>query len=194
LFKCDLVSLKLDAGSEKTWRAINRPPETFAWEDFEVGMRSFAQKFAGRCITETMVLRGMNDSLDDFEQVGTLLQSIHPDTAYLAIPTRPPAEDWVRPPDENRLFLAYQIFSKIPEIREVQFLVGDEGNDFVPGEDPLRDLLAILAVHPMREEAMEQYLDRIHSGWDLVCRLMREGEVMCIPYQEQRYYVRRHRL
>ena len=38
-----------------------------------------------------------------------LIKYINPEKAYILIPTRPPAEEWVNIPDENELNAAYQI-------------------------------------------------------------------------------------
>jgi wyosine [tRNA(Phe)-imidazoG37] synthetase (radical SAM superfamily) len=46
----------------------------------------------------------------------------------LAIPTRPPAETWVRPPEHGAINQAYQIFSE--KLAHVEYLIGYEGNAF----------------------------------------------------------------
>lgn len=192
LFKCDLVSLKLDAGSFEKWKKINRPPEVFAWDDFYYGVRDFVKKFSGECITETMLIKGVNDSPDDLEQIGLILQSIHPHICYISVPTRPPAEKWVSSPSEGQLLSAYQVLSGIKEIQSVKFLIDYEGNEFTPGQSIERDLLAIVSVHPMREEAINRYLERSHSNWGVVHKLVADKQIVYIDYQGERYYLRQH--
>ncbi len=48
--------------------------------------------------TETMLVKGVNDSEDHIKEVADFLVRLMPAISCLAIPTRPPAEEWVQPP------------------------------------------------------------------------------------------------
>lgn len=39
------------------------------------------------------------------------LKAVRPDRVYLMVPTRPPAEEWVRAPSYGELARAYEVFS-----------------------------------------------------------------------------------
>ena len=65
-------------------------------------------------------------------------------------PTRPPAETWVEPPDEQVVNRAFQTLNR--KVERVELLTGYEGNAFACTGDVVEDLLEITAVHPMREE------------------------------------------
>ena len=59
------------------------------------GILAFAKDFAGQLVSETMLVRGLNDNDGGMKEVADFLRSIEPDKAYLSIPTRPPAETGV---------------------------------------------------------------------------------------------------
>jgi len=49
-------------------------------------------------VTETMLVEGVNDEVDHLIEIADFLDRLAPARAYLSIPTRPPAEAWVQPP------------------------------------------------------------------------------------------------
>jgi wyosine [tRNA(Phe)-imidazoG37] synthetase (radical SAM superfamily) len=67
------------------------------------------------------------------------LKKLH--KAYIAVPTRPPAESWVRPAREEVVNVAFQIFSEKLGVERVEFLIDYEGDAFVLTDDVREDLL-----------------------------------------------------
>jgi wyosine [tRNA(Phe)-imidazoG37] synthetase (radical SAM superfamily) len=120
------------------------------------------------------------------------LASLRPSTAYLSIPTRPPAEKWVRAPDEQTLNRAYQILGE--KVGRVEYLIGYEGNVFSFTGDVEEDLLAITAVHPMREDAVSAFLVRAGAEWAAVQRLVAEGELIEVEHGGHTFYLRKLRV
>ena len=104
--------------------------------------------FKGKLVTETMLVRGLNDKSDQFREVAVFLEQLQPVKAYLSVPTRPPAERWAEPPHEAVVNQAYQIFSE--HLDRVECLTGHETTDFSFTGDPAEDILSITAVDPMR--------------------------------------------
>jgi wyosine [tRNA(Phe)-imidazoG37] synthetase (radical SAM superfamily) len=92
------------------------------------GVLRFAAEFRGRLVTETMLVAGLNDGEAEVEAVAEFLARLRPSTAYIAIPTRPPAEGWVRPPSEEAITRAYAIFRDAGV--QVELLTGYEGDAF----------------------------------------------------------------
>jgi len=82
----------------------------------------------------------------------------HAPVAYLAVPTRPPAEKWVRPPDEETVNRAYRMVAR--EVDRVELLTGYESSAFAATGNSEEDILSITAVHPMRAEAVQDLLRR----------------------------------
>lgn len=188
LLNADWVSLKMDAGQEAVWRQINRPHGRLRWADMQTGARTFAQRFQGTLATETMLVAGVNDAPDALAATAAAIANLEPDVAYLSIPTRPPAETWVHPPQEDTLNRAYQIFAA--RLSRVELLIGYEGNAFAATGDAAADLLSITAVHPMREDAVQALLARTGTAWDVVRRLIAQELVLTSDYQGQTFYLR----
>jgi wyosine [tRNA(Phe)-imidazoG37] synthetase (radical SAM superfamily) len=189
LHDADLVSIKLDTVNERIWRRMDRPHGSLFLADVMDGILRFARTFGGELITETMLVQGCNDKEEDVAQVADFLARVAPATAYLAIPTRPPAEPWVHPPDEEVVNRAFQLFNE--RINHVEYLIGYEGDAFSRTGDPVQDLLSITAVHPMRIDALETFLHNAGLEWGLVSRLLAEGRLVETDYLGRTFYVRR---
>jgi wyosine [tRNA(Phe)-imidazoG37] synthetase (radical SAM superfamily) len=182
LNKADWVSLKVDTVDENIWRRINQPHPELTLEKILQGIREFTRNRRCELSTETMLVAGVNDR-------PALLAGIGPDKAYLAAPIRPPAQAHVSVPDEQTIVQGFEIFSS--RLRNVQYLIGYEGDTFVSTGDPQQDLLAITAVHPMREEAVAQFLSKAGLDWGLIDKLITQGELKAVQFAGRRFYTRR---
>ncbi len=187
LFEFDFVSLKLDAVSEPLWRRIDRPHKSLSLEKILDGMLAFADGFKGTLVTETMLVNV--DYGGELEKIADFLGELKPEKAYIAVPTRPPAEPWVEPPSEETIHLAYQLFSERLGGR-VEYLIGYEGNAFASTGNVEEDLLSITAVHPMREEAVRELLRKAGADWNVVERLLGDGKLIELEYGGRRFYMR----
>ena len=190
LKKADWVSLKIDSTREEIWRRINRPDKSLRLKAVMEGIIAFSQNFKGELTTETMMVKGINDSEENMREVSDFIAMVNPSMAYIAVPTRPPSESWVRPPDEQALNLCFQVFSgKLPG---VEYLIGYEGDAFACSGDVEEDILGITAVHPMREDAIRSLLAKANAGWPVVERMMEQGELVETEYRGEKFYIRKH--
>ncbi len=187
----DLVSLKLDAVSEEMWRRVDRPARGLVYRDILEGMVRFRKEFEGEVITETMFVEELNDDREEIDKIAGFLSELKPDRAYIAVPTRPPAERWVKPAGERALASAYAAFSEALGPERVEFLVGFEGEEFVSTGDPVEDLLGITSVYPMREDALETYLRENRLSFEAVRKLIEEGKLLELEYGGHRFYMRK---
>jgi wyosine [tRNA(Phe)-imidazoG37] synthetase (radical SAM superfamily) len=189
LATADWVSLKVDAVEETLWRRVDRPSNQLRLAPILDGMLAFAADFAGTLTTETMLVAGLNDGEEAVEAVARFLARLRPATAYLAVPTRPPAEPDVHPAGEAAINRAYQLFAG--HLPTVELLLGDEGDVFATTGDAAADLLGVAAVHPMREVAVRDLLRRAGADWSTVETLLASGELRETEYRGQRFYLRR---
>ena len=185
----DWVSLKIDATDVSVWRRIDRPHGKLSLPAIQDGLTAFARRFTGELVTETMLVRGINDHPHSLAATAALIKRLKPARAYIAAPTRPPAESWVRPPDMQGLNRAYHIFSE--QVDAVEFLIGYEGVHFAAGENFTADLLSITAVHPMREDAVAVLMEKTNGQPADIDELIAGGRLMRIDYQGERFYLRR---
>lgn len=189
LSQADWVSLKMDAVLEEVWHRVDRPHGSLRLPAILAGALEFAKTFEGQLVTETMLVEGVNDGVAAIEAVSDFLARLKPQTAYLAIPTRPPAEAWVRSPDEEVINRDYQILRR--EVAHVEYLVGYEGNAFAFTGDAADDLLSITSVHPMREDAVHEFLGRAEADWAVVRDLVAGGQLVETTYEGRKFYVRK---
>lgn len=191
LMKADWVSLKIDSTREEVWHRLDRPHGALKLSWILDGMLEFADAYGGDLVTETMLVQGVNDGEEHIREVANFLAQLKPARAYLSIPIRPPAEAWVRAPDEEVINRAYQVFSK--SVDQVEYLIGYEGNAFAFTGDVEEDLLSITAVHPMRAEAVSEFLTQAGSDWSVVQRLINRGQLVETDYDGHSFYMRKLR-
>ena len=186
--KADWVSVKVDSVEETIWKRLNRPHVTLQLSDILDGIRRFTQEFSGELVTETMLIEGVNDSQDNVGKTAEFIHKIGVTKAYLAIPTRPPAEPTVHGPAETVLNSAYQQLAD--RVAQVEYLIGYEGDAFAFSGDVRHDLLSITAVHPMRASAVRALLEKANADWDVVDQLLTECQLVETEYQGERFYLR----
>jgi wyosine [tRNA(Phe)-imidazoG37] synthetase (radical SAM superfamily) len=188
LRKADWVSLKVDSGEREIWRRMNRPHGRLRLGSILDGIMDFAKSYDGEMNTETMLVEGLNDSPDHARETADFLAMLGPVTACLSIPTRPPAERWVRAPSEGIVSQAYRIFQE--RMDRVECLIQYEGNAFALTGDVVKDLLGITAVHPMRKDAVRDFLQRGGAHWSLVEDLIAADQLLETEHGGQKFYKR----
>jgi wyosine [tRNA(Phe)-imidazoG37] synthetase (radical SAM superfamily) len=189
LMKADWVSLKFDSISKTSWRKINRPHRELELGLILEGMLDFSKIFRGELVTETMLIQGIGLDADILKEMADFLDRLNPAKAYLAIPTRPPAESWVRPPEPKDINVAFQVFHE--KLDQVEYLIGYEGNAFAFTGNVEEDLLSITSVHPMRESAVREFLKKAGADGSVVYQLIAQGKLVEADYEGQKFYLRK---
>jgi wyosine [tRNA(Phe)-imidazoG37] synthetase (radical SAM superfamily) len=189
LYLADWVSLKIDSVDERIWRRLNRPHKALRLPDILDGMLFFAGNYPGKLVTETMLVKGVNDHAECVQGVADFLSQLQPWAAYLSVPTRPPSEKWVRAPAEAVLNRAYHLVAQ--KVKWVEYLIGYEGNAFAYTGDIEKDILSITAVHPMRADAVDAVLERAAATWTVIERLVEQGDLKKTTYNGHHFYLRR---
>jgi len=189
LLQADWVSLKVDSLQAQIWKEVNRPYGKISLENIRLGAEQFSKDFQATLVTETMLVRDINDSAENIAENAKFLAQLQPRKAYLAVPTRPPAESWVLPPTDENLNRAYQIYRN--QGLAAELLIGYEGNEFSSTGDLETDLLSITAVHPLREDAVGQLLKKTGDSPNSLEKLVKSGKLAVSEFQGQRYYIRK---
>jgi wyosine [tRNA(Phe)-imidazoG37] synthetase (radical SAM superfamily) len=189
LAQADWVSVKVDAVRPDVWHRINRPHRSLWLAMILEGMLTFAETYRGELATETMLVRGVNDDAAHLADVADFLAQLHPTRAYLAVPTRPPAESWAEPPTEEVVNQAFQRLCA--RLEHVELLIGYEGNAFASTGNVVDNLLSITAVHPMRGDAVQELLARSGSEMSVVQALVAGGQLVETTCAGRKFYTRR---
>lgn len=154
LISADAVLPSLDAGSAELYRQINRPYPDITFERFISGLIAFRKEYRGKLWIEVMLVRDLNDTEKALSDIAGVLKKIMPDEVHLNLPTRPPVETWVQPPDEEGLMRANAILGDIAEIVHPA-----NGTFDLSGFDSVVDaIVGIITRHPMQQEQIEQTL------------------------------------
>ncbi len=185
----DFVSIKVDAVSQSVWKTINRPVRDLSLEKIKYGIRQFRHEYKGTLVTETMLIEKINDDENELKAIADFLTDIQPQTAYLAVPTRPPAVATIHAAGSGALTLAYYLFHSAGLHSE--FLIGYEGTAFASTGVAENDLLSITAVHPMRRDAVELLLKKDNATWQVVDDLIADHQLEKIEYDDAVFYARR---
>ena len=188
LMNADWVSVKIDAARERTWRKINRPHRELEFNRIQNGILDFSKMFQGKLVTETMLISCNVKKRDLLSETAGFIKSLNPAAAYLSIPTRPPAETRVVPPQLSDINTAFQIFSG--QVDQVEYLIGYEGDAFASTGNAVKDLLSITAVHPMREEAVKNLLENAGADFSVMDKLVRQGKLIRSEYGGHIFYLR----
>ena len=182
----DWVSVKLDSVVESVWRRINRPDPRLEFRKVLEGIGAFASRYRGELVSETMLVDRENTNPGELASLAGYLCGLSLKTAYLSVPSRPPAQPGVRIPDAEQLNRAQQAFEDAG--LNVQSLTDYEGDQFTVTADTARDILGIAAVHPLREDALRRILKRTNADWRLVEQLIAEGRLHKTIHDRKTYY------
>jgi wyosine [tRNA(Phe)-imidazoG37] synthetase (radical SAM superfamily) len=160
LSPADAVLPSLDAGNARLYRKINRPNPKVSFKRLIEGLVAFRKEYQGRLWVEVMLVRGLNDTEAALSEIAVSLKSIQPDEVHVLQPTRPPAETWVQPSDEEGLLRARAILGDIARV------IYPTGGSFdLSGTGSLVDaVVGIITRHPMREDELVQTLERWSPG------------------------------
>jgi wyosine [tRNA(Phe)-imidazoG37] synthetase (radical SAM superfamily) len=135
-----------------------------------------------------MLIAGLNDTPESLTATAAFIADIAPQTAYLAVPTRPTTVNDIHGTDETGLLRAHQIFSA--HLGSVELLTGHEVGQFAYTGDAREDLLAITAVHPMREDDVRRLLAEDQADWQLIKALLAKGELKALAFEGEQFYLR----
>ena len=156
LLGADAVLPTLDADNATLYRRINRPHPDVTFERLVDGLTAFRAEYSGKLWVEVMLVYGLNDSWQALEGIAKILRKVEPEAIHVNLPTRPPAEPWVQPADEDGLMRALSILGDVAEVVHPA-----QGSFDLSGyENLVEAVIGIISRHPMRQDELERTLDR----------------------------------
>ncbi len=187
LAEADVVIPTLDAGNEKTFRAINRPHPEITFATMLQGLVEFRHGYAGNLWLEVMLVKGLNDSEKELRSINSAVQLIQPDRVYILTPIRPPAEPWVQPADPEEILKAQEI------IGDATLVAGLEVGQFGLQEftDARQAIVEIGSRHPLRrQQAIE--IAQEFSEEHVLTEMIERGELIHVTYKGEAYVLPGH--
>ncbi len=156
LLPADAVLPSLDAGTAKLYRQINRPHSEVTFERLLEGLTAFRRVYKGKLWIEVMLVQDLNDTEEALKAIAAALDQIEPDEVHINLPTRPPVETWVKPPDEEGLMRASAILGDIAKVVHP----AEGAFDLSSYDNVLDAIVGIITRHPMRQEELERTLSQ----------------------------------
>lgn len=157
LAEADAVLPSLDAGTPKLYKKINRPHPGIPFEKYIEGLVAFRQEYQGHYWLEAMLVQDLNDTEQALLEIAKMIRKIEPEKVHIGLPTRPPAEAWVRPPDNEGTMRALTIFGKVAEVIHPQLGKFDLSDD----ELIVAALERIITRHPMSENQLQRAIEHL---------------------------------
>ena len=184
----DYVSFKVDAVTERIWRIVDRPSHELSLGSILDGILKFADGFNGHLASETMLIARVEYG-DEAGNVASFLSRIRGlRDAYIAVPTRPPAEPWAGPPDRGVVVYFLTRFREILGAR-AQPLDFPEHGQFGHTGDARSDIVSAALVHPLSEGAVAQILKDDGAGEEVLNAMLESGELEEVEFSGRKYYV-----
>jgi len=186
LKKADWISLKIDTPNEKLWKKINQPNKLLNFSSIQSGLHEYSKN--QNFVTESMILNKFNSDEKHAHELAQFIGELNPNIAYLSIPFRPPANINVSKPNEKLILNIFEIFSKY--IPKVELLINFEENNFSSLDDIENEILNITAVHPLKEEFLESFLNKGNADWKIIDKMIENKILKMITYQGNNFYIR----
>jgi len=182
LINADVVLPTLDAGNEKTYRAVNRPHRSLNFDLLQKGLIKFRKEYHGQLWLEVMLVEGLNDTEEELQSIKKSIDLIKPNRVYIVTPIRPPAESWVKPPKLETIINAQYILGTAQTITNRE--QGSFGiNEFKNSKEAI---LEIGSRHPLRyEQAIE--IEKEFSDVGTVDVMLKDKELVLVQYNSEDY-------
>ena len=155
LMFADFVSLKVDTVSEETWLKINRPHQRLRYNLILDGIEKFSKSFTGKLVTETTLIKNINDSKIEIEQLGKFLNNIKHSKSFFMVPMYPTSEDFAVAPEKDTLFSLTEIIKE--KVFDSVMLCCPETEEFFATDDFENELIGLLEIHPVNETAVKTF-------------------------------------
>lgn len=164
LMAADAVLPTMDAGTPALFRRLNRPHPESAFERQVEGLVSFSAEYRGKLWPEVMLVRGLNDTEEALRDIAAIFRRVNPQEIHLSLPTRPPAETWVEPPDEEGLMRAQAILGTVARVIHPAHGTFDLGGYDGDAAALAEAVIGIITRHPMSEKDLLDALARWSPG------------------------------
>ena len=106
----DIVKFSFDCFSPQCFKKLDRPNKSLDIEEIKRGILEFASSYHGELVAEVLVIKNLNDSLEEMQKIAGFLREVGVDRVDLGTLDRPPAYaiEGVSPQRLQELSLAFE--------------------------------------------------------------------------------------
>lgn len=115
LLGADLIVPSLDSADFRAFKRIDRPGKNIKLKDIINGLISLRKEFRGKIWLEVMIVKGINDGLEQIKQLKEIIDKINPDKVQINSPVRT-ANPNILAADNNRLIEIKEILGRKAQI------------------------------------------------------------------------------
>lgn len=184
LMSADFVLPSIDASTEKMFKKINRPHGEIDYNEVVNGLINFSKEYQGKIFIETMIIKDINDQVNQLKALKNILNKINYDRLYINTPVRPPAESSVEEPSLETLSVAVNILEGI----SIEQLVST--GFFSKEKDDYIAIKSIIQRHPMNQFEIKSFLEErsCESTDEILKRLSDDPEIVINNYKNYKNY------
>ena len=179
LGRADLVLPTMGAYDEASFKTISRPHGSLHFAEVFSGLQAFSKEYKGQLWIEIMLVAGVNDDEATLARYAAMLRTLDYDRLYLNTPVRPPAEDYARAVDEEKMQAAVAVLGGI----SISLLESQGFHSEIA--DPYEAIMSIIKRHPMNQFEIEGFLASRDCADDasILTRLKGDAKVSVIYYK-----------
>jgi len=186
LLFADYVSVKVDTVNEDTWEKLNRPHMRLRYNLILDGISKFADKFQGTLVTETMLVKEINDNADEVNDIADFVNSINQTTSFFTTPTRPPSKKYAVTPSEEKLKELSGIINN--KIRTAKTLFDVCCNDYITSGNIEKEIAKIMSVHPINYDSLKNLLFARGKTTAVIKEMLNRGLIKETTYNGERFF------
>jgi len=129
LLTSDIVILSLDAVIQSVFEHVDRPAPKMQIDEIINAIMEFSHKFTGKLYLELLLVKDVNDSIEDIQKFADVAKKIRYTKVQLGTVFRPPAWEGAERLTDDELYAVYEFLTaeglevapvKIAEIKSVQ--------------------------------------------------------------------------
>lgn len=180
----DVVLPSLDAASDETFKAVNKPHPDITIERMLEGIEKFTNEYKGRILLEILFVKGVNDSNKDILDIRKVIEKLQIKHIQINTVVRPPAYDGFTAIDNED---KKRIKSLLGDIAEVELVFkSEEGNRSQAGE---AEVLALLSRRPCTFERISASLGiQLEDLRHIIKDLEKQGSIKVECFNDEYYY------
>lgn len=184
LMSADIVLPSIDGYKAENFKKINRPYGKINFSEMAEGLNIFSKAYLGQLWAEIMLMKGINDSEDDFEAYKQVLEQLRYDRLYLNTPIRPPAEQSVEVISDEAMEKA------VDKLGGIAINLMATNGFYSEIEDDYQAILSIIKRHPMNQFELNHFLESrgCQTQANLICQLEADPQIQMIVYKGYRTY------
>lgn len=187
LYAADLVVPSLDAADQRTFARVDRGHRDLGVQDIISALKLFRRHYHGQMWLEIMLVKGVNDSVEQVVALRKAAWEIRPDRVQLNTVVRPPADKSAKPMSHD-------------DLEQIQCLFGPDADIIMPKSDvrgsksevsdsPDEAIVATVHGRPVTRSDLVGSLGRAPAEINAALRrLRRAGRIRQVEFRGKTFY------